>query len=76
MPRASKLTEIVGGFRKHPVHRLCIQVRGGVRDAHERYAFSSRVVVSLPCQGQQGTESTVRADFPPKMKYGIMHLAS
>lgn len=32
----------------------------GKRDAHERYAFSSRVVVSLPCQGQQrGTESMV-----------------
>ena len=31
------------------------------RDAHERYAFSSRVVVSLPCQGHRGTESTVLA---------------
>lgn len=38
----------------------------GERDAHMRYAFSSRVVVSLPCQGQRGKESTVCADFPPK----------
>lgn len=29
----------------------------GKRDAHERYVFSSRVVVSLPCQGQRGTDS-------------------
>lgn len=38
----------------------------GERDAHKRYAFSSRVVVSLPCQGQRGTEAMVCVDFPSK----------